>query len=201
MSEPAGLPGPGALAAMPLHVITSMYGEPGLRAGLAAEIPGLGGVGGPVASALDLASELHAGDRRQSEPYANHLLRVSLRIIRWGIRDPEVTAGALAVLASRFGERTAALVAAVTNPPRVPGAGDAERRRQYLEHVTNGAGLMWTSGPAVTRLAAKYAPLVPVLAGFAARPDTPLPAPARERVLRQLGQAGQRFTAILADAG
>jgi hypothetical protein len=129
-------------------------------------------------------------------------------------------AGALAVVASRFGERTAALVAAVTNPPRPPGASDGERRRQYLEHVTvsleaspwarvvklsdhvdNGVGLMWTSGPAVTKLARKYVPLAPVLAGFAARPDTPLPGPARERVLRQLGQAGQRFAAILADAG
>ena len=236
----AVLPGTGSLTAMPLHVITSMYGEAGLRALLTAELPALDGPAGLAGQALDLAGELHIADRRQAEPYVNHLLRVSLRIIRWGIRDPEVAAaallhdavedhaaalapgggraGALAVLASRFGERTAALVAAVTNPPRAHGASDGERRRQYLEHVTasleaspwarvvklsdhvdNGVGLMWTSGPAVTKLARKYAPLVPVLAGFAARPDTPLPVPARERVLRQLGQAGQRFTAILAD--
>ena len=46
------------LARMPLHAITSVLGE-----------------------ALALASRLHARDRRQREPYANHLLRVTIRIL------------------------------------------------------------------------------------------------------------------------
>ena len=75
----------------------------------------------------------------QREPYANHLLRVTIRILsHYRVSDPDVACaallhdavedhaadlapgggrqGALAVLAGRFGGRTAALVAAVTKP-------------------------------------------------------------------------------------
>jgi hypothetical protein len=37
----------------------------------------------------------------------------------------------------------------------------------------NGVGLIYTTGPRAARLARKYAPLVPVLTGLIARPDTP----------------------------
>jgi (p)ppGpp synthase/HD superfamily hydrolase len=106
--------------------------------------------------ALALASRLHARDRRQREPYANHLLRVSIRILsRYRVNDPDVTCAALlhdavedhaadiapggsrqaasAVLATQLGARTAELVAAVTNPVYEPGRDEHE---QYREHVT-----------------------------------------------------------------
>jgi len=58
-------------------------------------------------------------------------------------------------------------------------------------------GLIHSSGPRLHRLAAKYAPLVPVLQELIALPDTPLDPPARQRILTQLGQAADRFAAIL----
>ena len=57
------------LPGMPLHAITSVHGETGLRERLAIEIAQF-----PVADrgrtrdALALASRLHAADRRQREP-------------------------------------------------------------------------------------------------------------------------------------
>jgi hypothetical protein len=149
------------LATMPLHAITATYGEPGLRERFAAEIAGFGDAERHrLEDALDLASRLHRGDRRQNEPYINHPLRVAIRIMsHYGIRDPDViaaallhdavedhaaelapagtpeaaqTEAALAVLAERFGPRVAELVAAVTNPEYDPGR---DRHVQYREHV------------------------------------------------------------------
>jgi len=119
---------------------------------------------------------------------------------------------ALAALAAQFGPRVADLVGAVTNPRYEPGRGEYE---QYREHVAesleaspwarvikasdftdNGAGLMHTTGPRLRRLAGKYAPLVPVLADLIARPDTPLSAAAKERILDQLHQAAGRLAAV-----
>ena len=225
---------------MPLHAITSAYGEEGLRARFAAEIEVW-----PEADqrrlnqALALAGRLHAADRREQEPYVNHLLRVAIRIMsHYGVRDGDVAcaallhdavedhaaelapdgtrAAALAALAEEFGPRVAALVAAVTNPEYAPGL-DADE--QYREHVAeslrrdpwarvikvsdftdNGVGLIHTTGPRLHRLAGKYAPLVPVLQELIALPDTPLDTPARQRILTQLGQAADRFAAILPPA-
>jgi hypothetical protein len=144
------------VATMPLHAITSAYGEEGLRARFAAEIEVW-----PRADqhrlnqALVLAGRLHAADRREREPYVNHLLRVAIRIMsHYGVRDGDVVcaallhdavedhaaelapdgtrAAALAALAEEFGPRVAALVAAVTNPEYAPGR-DADE--QYREHV------------------------------------------------------------------
>ncbi len=149
------------LETMPLHAITATYGEDGLRERFAAEIAGF-----PEAErarledALALASRLHAGDRRQNEPYINHPLRVAIRIMsHYGIRDPDVIVAALlhdavedhaaelapdghdsggdeeaalAALAERFGPRVAELVAAVTNPEYDPAR---DRHVQYREHV------------------------------------------------------------------
>src|SRR6185437_451881 len=219
------------VATMPLHAITSAYGEEGLRARFAAEIEGW-----PQADqrrlnqALALAGRLHAADRREREPYVNHLLRVAIRIMsHYGVRDGDVVcaallhdavedhAAALAALAEEFGPRVAALVASVTNPEYTPGR-DADE--QYREHVAeslrrdpwarvikasdftdNGVGLIHTTGPRLHRLAGKYAPLVPVLQELIALPDTPLGAPARQRILTQLGQAADRFAAILPAGG
>jgi transcriptional regulator with XRE-family HTH domain len=141
---------------MPLHAVTAMYGEQGLRARFAAELARFPDPAGreQAARALQLAGDLHAADRRQREPYVNHLLRVALRIIsHYGVADTDVIcaallhdavedhaadlaaggrAAAIAALAARFGPRTAGLVDAVTNPAWVPGA---DRDEQYRAHL------------------------------------------------------------------
>ena len=145
------------ITVMPLHAITAMYGEQGLRARFEAEITRLPDPGREQAArALQLAGQLHAADRRQREPYVNHLLRVALRItIHYGVDDPEVICaallhdavedhadglapggrdGAVAALAEDFGPRAAGLVDAVTNPEYLPGT---DRNEQYRAHVTD----------------------------------------------------------------
>ena len=142
---------------MPLHAITSTYGEEGLRARFEAEIETW-----PeedqrrLNKALELAARLHAADRREREPYINHLLRVAIRIMsHYGVHDADVVIAALlhdavedhaaeladphgdrqaalAVLAAEFGPRVAELVAAVTNPEYAP---DRDTHEQYREHV------------------------------------------------------------------
>jgi hypothetical protein len=223
------------VAQMPLHAITTVYGETGLRERLAVEITSL-----PpedrmnVERALELASRLHAADRRQREPYVCHLLRVAIRIhSHYRVADPDIAcaallhdsvedhasdiapgdhAAALAVLVGQFGDRIAGLVAAVTNPPWQPGPDVDE---QYRVHVTesleaspwarvikasdftdNAVGLIHTTGPRLTRLAGKYAPLVPVLRGLILRDDTPLDADVKQRIAGQLDTARARFAAI-----
>jgi hypothetical protein len=230
------------LAAMPLHAITATYGEAGLRERFAAEIaPWPGPDRRRMEQALDLAGRLHAADRREREPYVNHLLRVAIRIMTYyDVRDADVICAALlhdavedhpaelaggsgdqgaalAVLAAQFGPRVAGLVGAVTNPVYEPGRDPDE---QYREHVAeslaaspwarvikvsdftdNGAGLMHITGPRLHHLADKYAPLVPVLAGLIARPDTPLSAAAKQRIADQLDRAAGRLAAMRGEEG
>jgi hypothetical protein len=86
------------LAVMPLHAISAVYGEQGLRTRLATETAHLGDAPSreKISEALELAGRLHASDRRQREPYVNHLLRVALRIIcHYDVRDPDVICAAL----------------------------------------------------------------------------------------------------------
>jgi HD domain-containing protein len=144
------------LAQMPLHAITSVHGEAGLRERLVIETTAFPPADRErVGQALGLASRLHAADRRQREPYVNHLLRVTIRIIsHYRVHDADMACAALlhdavedhagqlapgggqpealAVLAGRFGPRVADLVAAVTNPAWQPGR---DEREQYREHV------------------------------------------------------------------
>ena len=148
------------LATMPLHAITSTYGEAGLRGRFAVEIASWADADrGRLERALDLAARLHADDRRDTEPYVNHLLRVAIRIMsHYGVHDADVIgaallhdavedhaaelsgfrvgaddqAAALAVLAAEFGPRVAELVGAVTNPQYTP---DRDVHEQYREHV------------------------------------------------------------------
>lgn len=144
------------LSVMPLHAITTIYGEQGLRERFALEVARLADLAGrrQVKRALRLAARLHASNHRQREPYLNHLLRVTLRIMtHYGVREPEVICaallhdavedhagdlstdgqpGALALLAAMFGARVAELIAAVTNPEHEPGT-DADAA--YGEHV------------------------------------------------------------------
>ena len=116
------------------------------------------------------------------------------------------------MLAGRFGGRTAALVAAVTNPGWEPGWDEHE---QYREHVLaslagspwarvikasdftdNAVGIIHLTGPKLARLARKYGPMVPALHELILRPDTPLPADVKELIAGQLDTARKRFAAI-----
>ena len=85
------------LLSMPLHAITEVYGEAGLRDRFALELQSFPPEDSlRLDEALRLASKLHAEDRRVREPYMNHLLRVAIRIIRYyGIRDVDVITAAL----------------------------------------------------------------------------------------------------------
>ncbi len=147
------------LPGMPLHAITSVHGEAGLRERLAVEIAVFPpGERARIQAALALAARLHAADRRQREPYVNHLLRVTIRIIsHYRVRDSDVACAALlhdavedhaddlapgggqhdalAMLAEEFGDRVSGLVAAVTNPEYDAGRDENE---QYREHVVAG---------------------------------------------------------------
>jgi (p)ppGpp synthase/HD superfamily hydrolase len=88
---------PRMLLTMPLHAITEVYGEPGLRDRFALELETFPPAEArQLEDALALAADLHADDRRIREPYLNHLLRVAIRIIRYyDIRDVDVLIAAL----------------------------------------------------------------------------------------------------------
>lgn len=147
---------------MPLHAITEVYGEAGLRERLLLELESFPPAErDQMVAALDLAARLHADDRRVREPYLNHLLRVAIRIIKYyGVRDvdvivaallhdavedhpaelagraegthAELTDAAIAELVRRFNPRVAELVRSVTNPEYDP---ERDRHEQYREHV------------------------------------------------------------------
>jgi (p)ppGpp synthase/HD superfamily hydrolase len=153
---------PRMLLSMPLHAITEVYGEDGLRDRFLMELePFPATERETLVEALGLAARLHARDRRVREPYLNHLLRVAIRITRYyGVHDvdvltaallhdavedhPEELAGfaggthteltdaALAELSRRFNPRVAELVRSVTNPEYDPGR---DRHEQYRAHV------------------------------------------------------------------
>src|SRR6201993_329778 len=217
------------VATMPLHPTPWIYGGEGRRARFAVEVDRWPGPDQPrLNQALAVAGRLHAADRREREPYVNHLLRVAIRVMsHYGVHDADVVCAALlhdavedhaaelapdgtreaafAALAEEFGPRVAGLVAAVTNPEY---AAERDADEQYRQHVAdslrrdpwarvikasdftdNGVGLIHTSGPRLRRLAAKYAPLVPVMQELIALPDTPLDPPAPPRIFTQLRPA------------
>jgi hypothetical protein len=85
------------LVGMPLHAITEVLGEDGLRDRFSLEI----GRFDPaerlrLSSALGLATDLHRDDRRIREPYVNHLLRVAIRIMcHYEVDDTDVIIAAV----------------------------------------------------------------------------------------------------------
>jgi len=149
---------PPLLGTMPLHAITEVYGEEGLRERFRIEVERFDADARPrLHEALDLAADLHRDDRRTREPYLNHLLRVAIRLMHhYEVRDVDVVVAgvlhdavedhadelapgaadpvpaALAVLGDRFGPRFAHLVEAVTNPEYDPAR---DKHEQYREHV------------------------------------------------------------------
>jgi (p)ppGpp synthase/HD superfamily hydrolase len=143
------------LQTLPLHTITEVYGEAGLRDRFSREIERFADPDWRrLSKALALASDLHRQDRRVREPVVNHLLRVTLRIMcHYEVSDVELLTAALLhdtvedhpvelgggdqeaaldVLAAEFGARVAGLVRSVTNPVY-----DRTRdvHAQYREHV------------------------------------------------------------------
>ncbi|WP_216900735.1 HD domain-containing protein [Nocardia alni] len=87
--------GAGVLAVMPLHTISDVHGEEGLRRRLELESAKLAEPG-QVSAALELAAELHRDDEYGREPYLNHLLRVAIRIVsHYEVRDTEVVVAGL----------------------------------------------------------------------------------------------------------
>jgi hypothetical protein len=144
------------VAVMPLHAITAVYGERGLRERFATETARLADTAGrrKVKHALQLAGRLHSLDHRQREPYLNHVLRVALRIMcHYGVRDADVICAALLhdavedhasdlstvgrtaafdVLAATFGPNVADLIEAVTNPLYMANEDEDD---QYRAHV------------------------------------------------------------------
>ena len=113
------------LATMPLHAITSTYGEEGLRERFAAEAASFGEQDQRrLNRALDLAARLHADDRREREPYVNHLLRVAIRIMsHYGVRDTDVICAAL--LHDAVEDHPAELTASVPGQAEAGGHGGA----------------------------------------------------------------------------
>jgi hypothetical protein len=145
------------LASMPLHAATSAYGEAGLRERLGIELSRRFEHMDRrrIGAAAGLMARLHAADRRQREPYVNHLYRVAIRVMsHYRVGNPDVVCAALlhdavedhgdviapggsreaafAVLAGEFGSRAAELVAAVTNPVW---EARRDKHEQYREHV------------------------------------------------------------------
>jgi hypothetical protein len=156
---------PAVLLTMPLHAISEVYGEEGLRQRFLLEVARHPGADTAVLErALDLATELHGDDRRSREPYLNHLLRSAIRVMCYyrvddtdviaatllhdsvedhadelaGDRPGDKTEAALAALAEQFGPRVAELVRAVTNPPREPGRDRFEQYREHIAHSLDG---------------------------------------------------------------
>jgi hypothetical protein len=72
---------------------------------------------------------------------------------------------------------------------------------RYRHSTDNGVGLHYTSGPKAAELARKYTPVVPILADFIARQDTPLTGHAKALILRQLDTATARFAVISQQEG
>jgi len=119
------------------------------------------------------------------------------------------------VLAGRFGARTAALVAAVTNPAWQPGRGKHEQYREHIlaalqaspwarvikasDFTDNAVGIIHTTGPKLPGLARKYGPLVPALRVLILRPDTPLEDDVKGTIAAQLDAAQARLAAIRHD--
>ncbi|WP_320064180.1 HD domain-containing protein [Micromonospora sp. RTGN7] len=88
---------PPYLASMPMHAITEIHGEPGLRERFRLEIRAFDpDARARLTAALDLAAELHCDDRRVREPYLNHLLRVAIRMMHhYQVRDVDVIVAGL----------------------------------------------------------------------------------------------------------
>ncbi|AVT38748.1 HD domain-containing protein [Plantactinospora sp. BB1] len=128
---------PTYLRSMPLHAVTEVYGEAGLRDRFALEAERFAPAEqGRLAAALDLAGTLHRDDRRVREPYLNHLLRVAIRIIcYYSVTDVDVIAAALLHDAVEDHPAELAGLPAGTTGPAATEAALAEVARRFNPRV------------------------------------------------------------------
>jgi hypothetical protein len=165
------------VATMPLHAITSTYGEEGLRERFAAEIASLPDEDQRrLNQALDLAARLHAADRREREPYINHLLRVAIRIMsHYGVRDTDVISAAL--LHDAVEDHPAELAASFPEAADLPGAADFPGAADAGGGAQAGPGEDPQAGPGEDRraalavLAAEFGPRVAELVSAVTNPQ------------------------------
>src|SRR3712207_2707119 len=119
------------LRAMPLHAVTEIHGEPGLRRRLTLDLDALPEAGrAVVAKAAGWAAHLHAGQRPNRETYVNHALRVTLRML---CPSPETTPALFTTLfrSSEHSGRPCALPGRTDQrypPPRGPALAAVDAR-------------------------------------------------------------------------
>jgi len=130
---------PTYLRSMPLHAITEVYGEAGLRDRFRLEAERFDPAGRDrLIAALDLAATLHRDDRRVREPYLNHLLRVAIRIISYyRVTDVDVIVAALLHDAVEDHPAELAGLPATTPRPTVTAAALAEVARRFGPRVAD----------------------------------------------------------------
>src|SRR5690606_10935326 len=85
------------VATMPLHAITEMLGVEGLVQRFSYEVSKFDlEAQYRINQAFIVANALHVDDVRSREPYINHLVRVSTRImVHYDVKDPDVICAAL----------------------------------------------------------------------------------------------------------
>ncbi|PSR69839.1 phosphohydrolase [Nocardia sp. MDA0666] len=88
--------GAGILAAMPLHTLSDVHGEEGLRQRLLLESQRKLADPERVDAALEFVAYLHRDDNYGREPYLNHLLRVAIRIVsHYEVHDTDLVLAGL----------------------------------------------------------------------------------------------------------
>ncbi|WP_036502657.1 MULTISPECIES: HD domain-containing protein [Nocardia] len=88
--------GAGILAAMPLHTLSDVHGEEGLRQRLLLESQRKLADPERVDAALQFVADLHRDDNYGREPYLNHLLRVAIRIVsHYEVHDTDLVLAGL----------------------------------------------------------------------------------------------------------
>jgi hypothetical protein len=173
------------VATMPLHAITSTYGEEGLRERFAAETALF-----PEADqerlkrALELASRLHADDRREREPYLNHLLRVAIRIMsHYGVHDTDVICAAL--LHDAVEDHPAELAASVTGTT-VPGVSSTGASQDGSADASANDGQRAAFAALATEFGPRVAELVAAVTNPEYAPDRDADEQYREHVADSL---------------
>ncbi|MFI7080320.1 HD domain-containing protein [Micromonospora sp. NPDC049903] len=145
---------PPYLVTMPMHAITEMHGEAGLRERFRLEIKVFDEYARHrLDEALALASRLHRDDRRSREPYVNHLLRVAIRMVHYyEVRDVDVIVAGL--LHDAVEDHPAELAGCGADEPS--GSEPGEPRKPSVSDQTGAAleVLAERFGPRVARLVA-----------------------------------------------
>ena len=151
------------IAQMPLHAITEVLGLNGLVRRFELEKAAFSpDEQAQLEKAFGWSMDLHAGDFRKREPYNNHILRVTIRIMHhYGVRDVNLISAALLhdtvedhkaeltgkldptdeeaiqVIGTEFNSDVADLVRSVTNPEYKAGRGKLEQYQTHIREILN----------------------------------------------------------------